>query len=158
MDTTLKIALYGAIVSTVTGFVQVFNYRKDRVILKILVSANPSESKASILVVNMGRRPVTINRCFVVINGIPCSADENCLFDYDEGIELTEGKARHYEIRKDSISRHNLNCMDMYSFVRDTTVKKYWSHNFFIRWRRARRCKIKMSKVNNRKEKALQTY
>jgi len=64
----LIVAIYAALISTVTGIVQVFNYRRDRsqIVLKVghdmILTTTPMRKGLTIVsVINMGRRPVTIN-------------------------------------------------------------------------------------------------
>src|ERR1700688_925357 len=64
----LIVAIYAALISTVTGIVQVFNYRRDRsqIVLKVghdmVLTTTPMRKGLTIVsVINMGRRPVTIN-------------------------------------------------------------------------------------------------
>ena len=62
----LVVAVYAALISTITGLVQVFNYRRDRsqVQLKVghkMVITDPwREGLTIVTVMNRGRRPVTI--------------------------------------------------------------------------------------------------
>ena len=68
-DSTLIIAIYGAVVSTLLLLFDVFKYFNDKP--KITVKATPSLSfensyekkKISIKIVNSGRRPATISYC-----------------------------------------------------------------------------------------------
>jgi hypothetical protein len=64
------VAAYAAIVSTVTGVVQFFNYRRDRARIKVSVRHNQEmifdprysgKTLTIITVTNEGRRPVTVN-------------------------------------------------------------------------------------------------
>jgi hypothetical protein len=64
----LIVAIYAALVSSITGLVQVFNYRRDRsqIVLKVghdmVLTTTPMRKGLTIVsVINMGRRPVTIN-------------------------------------------------------------------------------------------------
>src|SRR5215470_3906410 len=64
----LGVAIYAALVSTVTGVVQVFNYRRDRsrIVLSVghnmVITGQPMREGLTIVtVMNRGRRPVTIN-------------------------------------------------------------------------------------------------
>jgi hypothetical protein len=97
---TLIVAIYAAVVSTVTGLVQLLNYRRDRDKIKITVQKNmriygdpryADKTLTIVKVVNAGRRPVTIT-----------SIGVECLFPNPHGVfpdtnpnlpyELTEGK------------------------------------------------------------------
>jgi hypothetical protein len=64
----LIVAIYAALISTITGIVQVFNYRRDRsqIVLKVghdmVLTTTPMRTGLTIVsVINTGRRPVTIN-------------------------------------------------------------------------------------------------
>jgi hypothetical protein len=63
----LAVAIYAAVVSSITGLVQVFNYRRDRaqIVLKVghdmVITTAPMRKGLTIIsVMNKGRRPVTI--------------------------------------------------------------------------------------------------
>ena len=65
----LVVAIYAALISTITGIVQVFNYRRDRsqIVLRVghdmeMTTTPPMRKGLTIVsVINTGRRPVTIN-------------------------------------------------------------------------------------------------
>ncbi len=66
----LVVAAYAALVSTATAIVQLFNYRRDRSRIKVCAAynmeivgdpANARKGLTIINVMNIGRRPVTIN-------------------------------------------------------------------------------------------------
>src|SRR5947209_1491176 len=97
---TLVVAIYAAVISTVTGIVQLLNFRRDRDKIKINVRkdmciiGDPRYEEMTLVIVtvaNHGRRPVTItsvgaeclfpNKHFVI-------PDTNPYLPY----ELTEGK------------------------------------------------------------------
>jgi hypothetical protein len=94
------VAAYAAIVSTLTGAVQLLNFRRDRARIRLSVQRNMmiigdpryADKKLTLLtVVNSGRRPVTIS-----------SVGARCLHPHDSFVivdtnpslphELTEGK------------------------------------------------------------------
>jgi hypothetical protein len=64
----LIVAIYAALISTVTGIVQVFNYRRDRAQIALavghdmVITTTPMREGLTIVnVMNRGRRPVTIS-------------------------------------------------------------------------------------------------
>jgi hypothetical protein len=63
----LVVAIYAALISTITGIVQIFNYRRDRaqIVLAVahdmMITTTPMRKGLTIVnVLNRGRRPVTI--------------------------------------------------------------------------------------------------
>lgn len=94
------VAAYAAIVSTVTGVVQFFNYRRDRARIKVSVRHNQEmigdprysgKTLTIITVTNEGRRPVTVNTIGATR---PYPQTNLLLLDNRPSLphELTEGK------------------------------------------------------------------
>jgi hypothetical protein len=98
---TVAVAVYAAVVSSITGAVQIFNYRRDRARIKVEVGHNMElmgyprymgKTLTIVKVINQGRRPVTIttvgairlypNTHFVIVDCMPSLP-----------YELTEGKS-----------------------------------------------------------------
>jgi hypothetical protein len=98
---TVAVAVYAAVVATITGMVQIFNYRRDRARIKVTVGHNTQiwgdarymgKTLTIVKVLNEGRRPVTIttvgarrlypNTHFVIVECQPSLP-----------YELTEGKS-----------------------------------------------------------------
>ena len=98
---TDAVAVYAAVVATITGAVQIFNYRRDRARIKVTVGHNmeiwgdpryDGKTLTIVKVLNEGRRPVTIttvgarrlypNTHFVIVECQPSLPHE-----------LTEGKS-----------------------------------------------------------------
>jgi len=151
MDSTLKIALYGAIVASVgiilsiiTALVQVFSYRRDRADIKVRVAGGMNvypkttvygdKDYISINVVNKGRRPVMIMQCAVKM---PIGAKPRW-FTLAEALKqprkLNEGEFTDYMLAEDQVHQYGLTAKDIVVFVLDPAGRYYWADNLLMRW------------------------
>ena len=157
MDTTLKIALYGAIVSTVSLLIHYFNYRRDRADLKISVKGNigvypkntiyGDKTYISVDIANRGRRPVTITKCAFKT---PKGTTKGWMVSGDSirnPVELLEGKSKTYLFDEAEIKKYNLIDKDLVACAVDATGQYYWADNLLMRWIKLRRCKRKIAKA-----------
>ena len=155
MDMTLKIALYAAILSTITALVQIFNYRRDRANIRVKIGiAKRVEmyektlmNKGTIIkifVANRGRRPVTIRACYVKAGGLGMPSYE--YINRHPEMELGEGKAYTYTVENESIDKFGLTSEDLCAYALDATHKYYWSDPIFVRWIKAVRGNRKIFK------------
>ncbi len=152
MGITLKIALYGAIVSTIgitlsiiTALVQVFSYRRDRADIKIKVRGDyrvypettiyGDKDYVSVNVVNKGRRPIMITQCAVKM---PVGAKPKW-FTLAEAFQsgprkLNEGEFTDYMLAEDQLRQCGLTVKDIAVCVLDPVGRYYWADNILIRW------------------------
>jgi len=161
LDTTLKIALYGATLSTIGLLIHYFNYFRDRADVKIKITDReetwPSSDNDDIMedficinVVNRGRRPVIISSCAIRVLNKP-KTDIKLLPGYihiREKVSLDEGEIHTYFGSKQELKGYNLDKKDLLIYAVDTKDKYYWSDIFIIRWFKLRRCKRKIKKKN----------
>lgn len=156
MDITLKIAIYGAVLSTLSAIVHIFNYRRDRANIKITVKGNMSvhphdtfygdKTYVLVTVANRGRRPVTITHCAIKVPTKPYT--EWLLGDsFLKPGELLEGKSQSYMLAEGQIKKYDLVDKDLVAYVIDATGRCYWADNILIRWIKLRRCKRKIAKA-----------
>lgn len=144
MDSTLKLALYAATVSTITGFVQVFNYRRDRADIKIRLSHRKNmypqasiggdNDDISVNVINRGRRPVQIMQCCVKM---PRGASPRWLSlteALNEPRKLNEGEFTNYMLPADAIGLFGLTINDIVVYVLDPSGREYWADILLVRW------------------------
>jgi hypothetical protein len=100
MDTTLALALYGAILSTILGF---WELAKERRRITIFLQYNEFSGTYSIIITNIGHRPVTLLDLSMALSidgqrvgeGVP----QNALFGPDKPFLVTLTDGRHLEIR-----------------------------------------------------------
>jgi len=144
MDNTLKIALYAATVSTITGLVQVFSYRRDRADIKVRVTGGINvypkttvygdKDYISVNVVNKGRRPVMIMQCAVKM---PIGAKPKW-FTLVEALKeprkLNEGEFTNYMLAEDQVHQYGLTVKNIVVFVLDPAGRYYWADNLVVRW------------------------
>lgn len=163
MSMTLTIAIYAAILATITALVQVFNYRRDSAKVKVRMyfkhqvnmydkSKMKPTSIINIHAANTGRRPITIIACYVWAGDIGIPADkhyvEAIIYGTPEtGTEIGEGKSQLYTAKHEIIDKFDLTSKDLCAYATDATLKRYWSDPIFIRWIKATRCKQKMIKT-----------
>lgn len=151
MDTTLIIAMYGAVVSTIgitisiiTALVQVFSYRRDRADIKVRVTggmnvypkttADDDKDYISVNVINKGRRPVMIVQCVVQF---PIGAEPKWLTLTDalkEPRKLNEGEFANYMLLEDQLHQYGLTAEDIVIGVLDPAGRFYWADNLLVRW------------------------
>jgi hypothetical protein len=115
---TLIVAVYAAVVATVTGIVQFLNFRRDRDKIKLTarrnmgISGDPRYEDMTLLIVtvaNHGRRPVTIT-----------SVGAECLFPSQHFVfldnnprlpyELTEGKSLTAQTTQEGLDFNIIQC------------------------------------------------
>lgn len=161
MDTTLKIALCGVIVSTISitislivAVVQIFNYRRDRAKVKVRMFFKPISkmydksnmtlvSIVDVLIANAGRRPVTIIKCYIKAGRLEIQSDVQAS---EINWEIGEGKSYTYTVKNKDIDKFGFTSKDLYTCVLDATHKRYWSDPIFIRWIKAIRSNRKIFK------------
>lgn len=144
MDSTLKIALYAATVSTMTGLVQVFNYRRDRADIKIRVKSSinmypettiyDDKNNISVNVINRGRRPIMIMQCCIKM---PIGAEPRWLSSTEalkEPRKLNEGEYTNYMLPADQVHQFGLTINDIVVYVLDPAGREYWADNLLVRW------------------------
>ena len=159
MDNTLKIALYAATVSTVTGLVQVLSYRKDRVDIKVRVKGSISmypkttiygdKNYISVNVINKGRRPVMIMQCCVKM---PIGANPRWLSLTEalkEPRKLNEGEFTNYMLPAGEVHQYGLAINDIVVYVLDPAGREYWADNLLVRWWKLSYGAIKFKPVKN---------
>lgn len=140
------LAAYAAILSTITGTVQVWNYRRDRVRIKVsaqnkmLLLPDPRYENRKLIVVtvaNLGRRPATIS----VIGGYrKYPSDPFVLTDTKPSLpyELTEGKNLIGIIPEDQL---DFSTVTWWS-ASDAVGNQYFSSGtWYKRWRYFRKWK-----------------
>ncbi|MBI4833399.1 MAG: hypothetical protein HY811_01080 [Planctomycetes bacterium] len=145
------LAIWGAALSTILAVFKIFEYRRDKASIKVSVKqvyeSSPTNSitrknMIRILVVNKGRRPVTLKEA-----GLrqPKNLGGNDLVEtqnLSKEVELTEGKSKDFYMDEDQLKEKEKLSSDKYvAFVRDATGKYYWSHNWLSRWRKLGRIK-----------------
>lgn len=155
MDTTLKIALYGVFVSTVSLLIHYFNYRRDKANIIITVKGNMKvhplntfygdKTYINVTVANRGRKPVTITHCAI---RVPMKSYTELLLgdSFRKQGELLEGKSQSYMLAEDEIKKINLADKDLVAYVIDATGRYYWADNFIMRWIKIKRCRSKIPK------------
>jgi len=143
MDLTFKIAIYGAILSTLNAVIYILNYRRDRADLRITVKGNMAvypkdriygdKTYVSIDVANKGRRPVTITKCAI---RMLVGAKSTWMLSVEairNPVELLEGKAKTYMFIEDEVKKYGLTDKDLVACAIDATGKYYWADNFLMR-------------------------
>jgi hypothetical protein len=126
------IAAYAAVVSTVTGIVQFFNYRRDRARIKVSVRHNQEmfghprysgKTLTVITVTNEGRRPVTVNTIGATR---PFPQSHILLLDSVPSLphELTEGKNLMAILPE---SEMDLSTIESW-YATNAVGKTYWLH------------------------------
>lgn len=159
MDTTLKIAIYGALVSTIMAIKQILDYYRDRADIKIWVKGGykyfpetavyKDKIYIRVDVSNRGRRPTTITSCAL---RIPKKHKKEPLWlligdSARNPKRLLEGESQTYMAEEDEIKKYNLIDKDLVVCAIDATGKYYWADNVFIRWIKLIRCGRKMKNI-----------
>ncbi len=168
---TFKIALYGAVLSTisilaslVSLIISFFNYRRDRANIKIIITDKKEELPVGtsayddtmkpficVDIVNKGRRPIIIKECFLRLPNNKINLD---LSVGRGAVTLPEGDFTTYLMPEEEIKRYNFTKKDLVLTVIDAEGKNHWSNCFLMRWIKLRICNHKMKKAENKnKEK-----
>jgi hypothetical protein len=152
MTLTTVMAIWGSIVSTILALLKVSeSYREGRPRIKVTVRGdfyvvptnhplNPygDQSLLSITAVNIGRRPVTLEKAGLLTQ----KGEKNtyAIFgDSVKSIHLTEGKSHAYNLLENEIKGKGLTPNKYVAFVCDASGRFYWSHNILRRYLKLRR-------------------
>ncbi|SRR5258708_6977159 len=155
---TLIVAIYAAVISTMTGIAQVMNYRRDRDKIKVTVQRDmqmygdlrfADMTLTIVKVANAGRRPVTITsvgfeRLFPNKHGVFTTINPDLPY------ELTEGKYLVAQVNQAGLDFDVIQCWWATDAVGRThrlnvaPWRKRWISNFRLRrkWKQDRKKKL----------------
>lgn len=142
MNLTFSIAIYGAILSSVTAIIQIFSYRRDRADIKVKIYSEQKCPSVFVTVYNKGRRPVTLDKYIIRTTKLTPSK-------FLQPIKLLEGEKHDFSIAEYSLIKYNVNDRDVSISVLDGTGRYHWSDNFLMRWIKLRRLRRKIAKVKD---------
>ena len=149
MSSTLILAIWGSVLSTILAFLKILEYRKDKADVKVTVKGNykifPQKTvygdKKLVLITaaNRGRRPITLRGAALLLpRGKPektgyllCADPMTAMRD----VELSEGKSHQYLMEENGlIDKYKLPPEKYVACVWDATGRYYWSHNIIQRF------------------------
>ena len=142
MNTTFKIAVYGAILSTLNAIWQFLSYRRDRANIKVVITSELSGPPIFVRVFNSGRRIVILERYIIKLV-------KSTKIKFAPEVELSEGKAYSFSVTEAPLIKYNITYRDLSIGIIDATGKCYWSDNLLMRSVKLRRCKHKIAKVKD---------
>lgn len=101
---TLILSIYAAFISTVGLIERILSYSKK---LKVIIEAGAFDNSSHLVLVNYGKRPITIKDISLTVGIEP--VPRNAMFKYDENTEIT------FPIVLDQYQNHQIQFTDIVS-------------------------------------------